>query len=140
MDSTLCDPSEEVGAVLAARRGLARIATMTEGEPMNDAGKGKALPDSAQILGDLRSALPSLRERYGVQRLALFGSFARGEPTRRSDLDVLVEFDDLPLSLLQFIALEGDPSELLGLKVDLVERQALKPSIGRRVREELIPV
>lgn len=113
---------------------------MTEGEPMNDAGKGKALPDRAQILGDLRSALPSLRERYGVQRLALFGSFARGEPTRRSDLDVLVEFDDLPLTLLQFIALEGDPSDLLGLKVDLVERQALKPPIGRRVREELIPV
>ena len=113
---------------------------MTAGEPMNNVGKGKALPDRAQILRELRSALPSLRERYGVQGLALFGSFARGEPTRRSDLDVLVEFDDRPLTLLQFIALEGDLCDLLGLKVDLVERQAIKPHIGLRVLEELIPV
>jgi len=113
---------------------------MAEGDPMKNAGRRQALPDRAEILGKLRSALPSLRARYGVQHLALFGSFARGEPTRRSNLDVLVEFDDRPLTLLQFIALEGELSDLLGLKVDLVERQALKPHIGRRILEELIPV
>jgi predicted nucleotidyltransferase len=70
----------------------------------------------------------------------LFGSFARGESDARSDLDLLVEFDDRPLTLLQFVALEEELSDLLGVKVDLVERQALKPRIGRRILDELIPV
>ncbi len=113
---------------------------MSGGEPMKGDDKGKDLPDREEVLTKLRLALPQLCERYGVERLALFGSFARGEPTRRSDLDVLVEFDDRPLTLLQFISLEGELSDLLGLKVDLVEKQALKPRIGRRILKELIPV
>jgi predicted nucleotidyltransferase len=57
-----------------------------------------------------------------------------------SDLDVLVEFDDRLLSLLQFIALEDELSDMLGVKVDLVEKSALKPAIGRHVLAEVVPV
>lgn len=102
--------------------------------------QGKALADRESVIRTLRSALPDLRERYGVQRLALFGSFARGESDARSDLDLLVEFDDRPLTLLQFVALEDELGDLLGVKVDLVERRALKPHIGRRILEEVIPL
>ena len=93
-----------------------------------------------QILQTLRAHLPELRARYGVRTLGVFGSYIRGEHGRRSDLDLLVEFDDRPLSLLRFIELEQHLSDLLGLKVDLVERQTLKPAIGRRILEEVRPL
>ena len=88
----------------------------------------------------LRAQLPALRERYGVQCLGVFGSFVRGEQHAESDLDLLVEFDDRPLSLFQFIALENELSDAFGVKVDLVEKSALKPAIGRHVLAEVVPV
>jgi len=48
-----------------------------------------------------------------------------------------LEEGDVPLTLLEFIALENRLSDLLGAKVDLVERSALKPAIGRRILEEV---
>jgi hypothetical protein len=52
-----------------------------------------------------------------------------------------VEFDEgSKLSLFGFVGLERELSELLGVKVDLVERSVLKPAIGRRILEEIVPV
>jgi predicted nucleotidyltransferase len=99
-----------------------------------------ALPERETLLKQLRTLLPRLQECYGVRSLALFGSYGRGEQNRESDLDLLVEFDERPLTLLQFIALEQELSDLLGVKVDLVEKRALKPAIGRHILQELIPV
>jgi hypothetical protein len=76
----------------------------------------------AQMLPLLRQQLPELRQRYGVRAMWLFGSYVRGEQCRHSDLDVLVEFDDCPLSLLQFIALQCYLSDLLRVRVDLYAR------------------
>ena len=69
----------------------------------------------------LRRHLPELRERYQVRSLGVFGSYLRGEQHKRSDLDVLVELGDDTLSLLKFIELEHYLSDLIGVKVDLVE-------------------
>ena len=87
----------------------------------------------------LRAHLPELRERYGVCELRLFGSCLRGEQRKRSDLDVLVEFDRVP-SLFEFVRLERYLSELLKIKVDLVMKSALKPTIGRYILEEAQPI
>jgi len=87
----------------------------------------------------LQEHLPELHERYGVRGLSLFGSYLRGEQRKRSDLDVLVEFDRVP-SLFEFIRLERYLSELLKIKVDLVMKSALKPAIGRHILEETQPV
>lgn len=87
----------------------------------------------------LRENLPELRERYGVRELRLFGSCLRGEQRKRSDLDVLVEFDRVP-SLFEFVRLERYLSELLEIKVDLVMKSALKPAIGRHILKEAQPV
>jgi predicted nucleotidyltransferase len=87
----------------------------------------------------LQEYLPELHERYGVRGLSLFGSYLRGEQRKRSDLDVLVEFDRVP-SLFEFIRLERYLSELLKIKVDLVMKSALKPAIGRHILEEAQPV
>ncbi len=88
----------------------------------------------------LRQTLPNLRQRYGVRHLWLFGSYVRAEQTENSDLDLLVTFDNPHLSLIQFIQLEQELSTLLGVKVDLVEREALKPTIGRRILQEVVAV
>lgn len=88
----------------------------------------------------LREALPEFQERYGVKTLGIFGSYLRGEERRKSDLDILVEFEERPLTLFQFIHLQNSLSDLLGVEVDLVEKGALKPAIGRRILEEVVPI
>ena len=94
----------------------------------------------AEVLSVLRQHLPELAAHYGVQRLGVFGSYARGTQRRGSDLDLLVELDERPLTLLDFIELQHHIEDLLGMKVDLVEREALRPHIGPHILEELVPV
>lgn len=101
---------------------------------------GRSKPHSASlaiIRRRLRTGLPMLRERYGVRALWLFGSYVRGEQRERSDLDVLVEFERTP-TLLEFAALQRNLNILLGIKVDLVMKTALKPEIGRRILAEAV--
>ena len=87
----------------------------------------------------LRRELPRLRQQYGVSSLGLFGSYVRGQQRQKSDIDVLVEFSEVP-GMLRFLDLEQDLSQLLGLSVDLVQKEALKPAIGRRITEEVVPI
>lgn len=87
----------------------------------------------------LRRQLPSLAHRYHVASLGLFGSYVRHENRPDSDLDVLVTFSQAP-TLLRLIELENHLGDLLGVKVDLVMREALKPQIGRKVLAEVVPV
>ena len=94
----------------------------------------------AHYVALLKQHLPALREHYGVRCIGIFGSYVRGEQRRGSDLDLLVEFDDRPLTLLQFIALEHYLSDLLEVKVDLVERSTFKPTIGRHILAEVVPL
>jgi len=87
----------------------------------------------------LRLELPRLRREYAVLSLGLFGSYVRGEQRTGSDLDVLVEFSKVP-GMLGFLELERDLSHFLGVSVDLVQKQALKPSIGKRILEEVLSI
>jgi hypothetical protein len=96
-------------------------------------------PHVGQLLQVLQAHLPALAERHRVQSLALFGSYVRGEQGPNSDLDALVTFSSPP-TLLQFVALERHLAGLLGVQVDLVMRNALKPNIGQRILEEAVAV
>ena len=71
--------------------------------------------------------------------MGVFGSYVRGQERKRSDLDLLVEFEQAP-SMFRFIELQEYLSELLGVKVDLVMERALKPGIGQRILAEVVPV
>lgn len=93
----------------------------------------------AQIKRALRRHLPELREKYSVESLALFGSYARGEEHSESDIDLLVTFEEPP-GLLAFLDLERMLSKLLGRSVDLVSKDALKPRIGDCVQREVEPI
>jgi uncharacterized protein len=87
----------------------------------------------------LRQQKPLLAERYGIESLEVFGSYVRGEQKSGSDLDLLVTFREDP-SLLTFIRIENDLSDALGVKVDLVMKDALKPAIGQNVLREAVAV
>jgi len=95
--------------------------------------------NAEEILAILRGELSEVRQRYGVRSLGLFGSVVRHEERSNSDIDILVEFERAP-TFFQFVALEDDLSKLLGARVDLVMKSALKPRIGERILSEMLPV
>ena len=92
-----------------------------------------------KILAILETALPELRENHGVKSLGVFGSYARRDTKRKSDLDLLVEFDRVP-TMFEFVRLERHLTALVGVKVDLVMKTALKQEIGKRIMAEVVPV
>ena len=87
----------------------------------------------------LREQLPILAEQYNVATLEVFGSYVRHEQRRDSDLDILVTFNKPP-SLLKFVRLENYLSDKLGVKVDLVMKDSLKPAIGKNILREVVPI
>lgn len=88
------------------------------------------------ILGQHKA---DLSRSYGVKAMGVFGSFARGDATKKSDVDILVEFVE-PIGLFKFVELEQKLSSLVGRKVDLVTKQALKPYIKNDVLKQTIYV
>ena len=95
--------------------------------------------DIMHLIEILHQQLPLLVERYHVESLGVFGSYVRHEQRPDSDLDILVTFYETP-GLLKFIELENYLSNVLGVKVDLVMKDALKPRIGKRVLSEVVSV
>ena len=91
---------------------------------------------SAEIENILKNNLEDLKKVYSLRTMGIFGSFIKGEQNPDSDLDILVEFEK-PIGLVKFIKLENDLSKILGIKVDLVMKQALKPNIGKRILKEI---
>jgi predicted nucleotidyltransferase len=92
------------------------------------------------LLRTLREHRSELRERYGVQSLALFGSVARESARDESDVDLLVEFSR-PVGLLHLIGTQQHLEHLLGVhKVDLVLRDAVIPDLQSSIFAEAVDV
>jgi hypothetical protein len=107
---------------------------------ISDSGKTGFENDAlTRFISLLRQHFPDISARYQIKSLGLFGSFVSGQPKKGSDLDILVEFHESP-SLFKFLALERELSDLVGLKVDLVMKEALKPRIGERIIREVVAV
>ena len=94
------------------------------------------MPTLEEILATLREQRTLLSRRYPLRRLALFGSWARGEAQEDSDVDVMVEVD--PSIGLRFVDLGDELERALGRRVDLVSRRAIKPSLWELIEPELI--
>lgn len=93
---------------------------------------------SQEVLEALKGYETELR-RLGVQRLALFGSAARGEDRPDSDIDLLAGFDPARrLSLLDVVHIENRLSDLLGRRVELVEEGCLGPRAQTSADKDLI--
>jgi hypothetical protein len=80
-----------------------------------------------EIMELLEKQLPYLHEKYGVQRIAVYGSFSKGNQTKRSDVDILVELAR-PLGL-EFVELAYHLEKILKKKVDLATFDTLKRSL-----------
>jgi len=78
-------------------------------------------------------------KRLGVRRLALFGSVARDETEPESDVDLLVEFDDRPIGLFEFVDLQRYLESIMNVPVDLVTEEALKRQLRENILREAIP-
>jgi predicted nucleotidyltransferase len=76
-------------------------------------------------------------QKYHVSEIGIFGSFVRGEQKSRSDIDILVEYDEIP-DLFEFINLERYLRRLLRKKVDLVRKEAIRPELKDRILEEVV--
>jgi hypothetical protein len=77
-----------------------------------------------RVINILRKQLPQLRAKYGVEKIALYGSFAKGTARKRSDVDILVQLTR-PLGL-EFVRLAYELEESLGRKVDLATFDAFQ--------------
>lgn len=88
-------------------------------------------------LTQIRQNLCTIRERYGVARIGVFGSVARNEATAASDIDILVEFREGEETFDHFMDLKFYLEDLLGRKADLVIIDTLKPRIRETVLGEV---
>jgi predicted nucleotidyltransferase len=90
-----------------------------------------------EIRGQLEALKAALREKFGVETIGVFGSYSRGEQTKKSDVDVLVVFsEDARVGFFKFLELEELLTKRLGVKVDLVTENALKPMLKDRILKE----
>ncbi len=90
-----------------------------------------------QIKDTLANHKKDLEERFKVAEIGIFGSYVREQQKRKSDVDILVTFSET-IDLFTFVELENYPSEVLGVKVDLVTKDALKPRLKERILSEAI--
>jgi len=92
-----------------------------------------------EIKRQLRALEPTLKERFKVKSLEIFGSFMRGEQTKKSDIDILVTFCE-PYDLWEFLDLKEFLVKTLHRKVDLVPRDSVKNIIRDQILQEATPI
>lgn len=103
---------------------------------MYNFGTGIEMKNFEEIQEVLQRHKHSFREQYGLIEIGIFGSYVRGEQNEESDLDILVELEK-PVGFVKFLRLENALSQLLGIRVEMVTRKALKPHIGKRILQEV---
>lgn len=89
----------------------------------------------AKVLKKIAKDRANLERLFGVRKIAVFGSFARGEQRPDSDIDILVEVD-LEMGLFEFIELQQHLEDLLERRVDLATEEMLHPSMKEKVLSE----
>ena len=78
-----------------------------------------------------------LYKKYKIKEIGIFGSFVRGESKKESDVDIIVEFEEVP-GLIKFIEIEEYLSKLLGRKVDLVRKPAIRKELKNKILKEAV--
>jgi uncharacterized protein len=92
------------------------------------------------VQAKIKNIILSHLKEFDPIQVGIFGSYARGDNKKDSDIDILVKFKESP-SLLTLIKLENDLSEILGVKVDLVTTGALKNKrIMKSIKKDLINI
>lgn len=94
-----------------------------------------------KTLGEIKKTIKKhkaeLEEKYKVSEIGVFGSFVRGSQKRRSDIDILVDFVELP-DVFLLIDLEDYLRKILKKKVDLVRKGAIRPELKKIISKEVV--
>ena len=90
------------------------------------------------ILEKLRAHKPELQKKYPISRLGVFGSYARGEATTDSDIDIAVEIAGA--MGLNFVAMADEIENLFGIKTDVVPMRSIKPEYLQYVKNDIVYV
>ena len=93
---------------------------------------------TAKHIRRLRQHKPELKKKYPVSGLGVFGSYARGEATNESDIDIVVEISG-PMGL-NFIAIADEIEGLFGIKTDVVPKRSIKPEYLHNVEKDIVYV
>ncbi len=92
-----------------------------------------------EVLKYLKENKEYLKNKYGIKSIALFGSVAREEDKKNSDIDLLVEFDEsYPLTLTRYFGLIDELEGHFNKKVDLITKEAMKKILWKYVKEDII--
>ncbi|MEC4806408.1 MAG: nucleotidyltransferase family protein [Jaaginema sp. PMC 1079.18] len=96
----------------------------------------KTLEEIKQIL---KATKPLLQQQYRVTELGVFGSYTQNQQTQTSDVDILIDYEQAP-TLFQLVELRDYLAGVMGVKVDVVTKNGLKPRIRERVLSEVVYV
>ena len=91
------------------------------------------------LLDSLKKQIMDILNKYPVSKAAIFGSFARGEENKNSDIDILIE-TSRPVSMFVILKIEKELGQITNRKIDIVEYSAIKQSIKQRILNEAIPI
>ena len=87
---------------------------------------------------DIKSIVEPIAKAYNIKKVDLFGSYATGEKNKKSDVDLLIDFDDPSMSLFKLFRVQREFEKVLGKKVDLVEMPIPKHSF--LVIDKVVPL
>jgi predicted nucleotidyltransferase len=92
-----------------------------------------------EVKGQLQALKPTLKKRFKVETIDIFGSYARGDQTEKSDIDILVTYSEM-VDLLLVAGLRRYLRRKLHRKVDVISKEFLNKYIKEQVLEEAVPV
>jgi uncharacterized protein len=131
-------PPVPIGTRTCTGKGLWTIHYGSSGKRDASAERGDRM-DRTTLLREKREEILRIAARHGARNVRLFGSVARGEADEHSDIDLLVSFDP-ESSLLHHAALIRELREFLGLPVDVVDDEGIRPRMRDRVLSEATPL
>ena len=107
-----------------------------EADTTNQKGHGRPGTMAGRTLNkNIRESIVAILTRHGAERIAIFGSYARGEAGNRSDIDLLVRFAR-PKSLIQLVQIEDEIRKSIHMNVDLVTEKAISPYIAGSIHHD----
>ena len=86
-------------------------------------------------MDELIEKLMQILKKHGAKKIKIFGSYARGEAKKGSDLDIIVEFDKRK-TLLELVGIEQELEDQLGIKIDLLTEDSISPYLIERINRE----
>lgn len=101
--------------------------------------RGEKIMNHEEITLNMFKKVVSILKSYGVKRISIFGSYARGDADPKSDVDIIVEFSDRK-SLLDIVGIEQELSEALGIKADLLTEKSISPYLIDRIKKEMVVI